>query len=91
MNHREDPLHKLVHVENLLQVLFTLLGDFENTQPQEVVSRKHGEGNELTLGKGHVTGSAQYEQQMLSRLPVCLTTKSAKLYSTAVMPGPGHG
>lgn len=52
MNHREDPLHKLVHVENLLEVLFTLLGHFENTQPQEVVPRKHGEGNELTLGKG---------------------------------------
>lgn len=42
MNHWENSLHKLIHVEDLLQVLLTLLRNFQHTQPQEVVStRRH--------------------------------------------------
>lgn len=34
---RKDSFNKLVHVEDLLQVLLTLLGHFQHTQPEEVV------------------------------------------------------
>lgn len=37
MNDRKDPLDKFVHVEDLLQVFLTLLGDFEDAETQEVV------------------------------------------------------
>lgn len=40
MDDREDPFNKLVHVQDLLQVLLTLLGHFQDTQAQEVVPVK---------------------------------------------------
>lgn len=33
----EDSFNKLVHVQDLLQVLLALLGHFQHTQPEEVV------------------------------------------------------
>lgn len=35
---RKDSLHELIDIQNLLQMLLTLLGHFQDTQTQEVVS-----------------------------------------------------
>lgn len=37
MDDGEDSFNKLVHVQDLLQVLLALLGHFQHTQPEEVV------------------------------------------------------
>ena len=37
VDHREDPFDKLIHVEDLLQVLLALLGYLQHAEPQEVI------------------------------------------------------
>lgn len=38
MNNRENAFQEFIYIQDLFQVLFTLLSNFQNTEPQEVVS-----------------------------------------------------
>lgn len=44
MNDRKNPFDKLIHIKDLLQVFFTLLGYFQDTKAQEVVPKGQTNG-----------------------------------------------